>query len=72
MSEEFVSGMAGMAFHMPVFRFYAVSFVDTDQWASPKNTIWKAFPDTILRSEIEYTICLAKYLCPTVFEKLNR
>ena len=28
--------MSGMAFHMPVFA-YAVSFVDTDQWASPKH-----------------------------------
>ena len=29
-----------------------VSFVATDQWASPKRRIWKTFPDTILCSSL--------------------
>ena len=36
--------------HKLLFSAYAVSFVDTDQWASPNHHLWKAFPDIILRS----------------------
>ena len=43
--------VSGKVFHNygVLWKPICVSFVATDQWASP-NTLWKAFPDTILRS----------------------
>ena len=61
--------MSGKAFHMvfcesPLIR---VSFVATDQWASPKH-LMETFPDTILRSSVAK---IKRNLKMTVFQEVG-
>ena len=67
MSEELCRGKAFYEVFCgsPLIR---VSFVATDQWASPKHLKWKAFPDAILHSSVTK---IKRNLKMTVFQEMG-